>query len=105
MFTIHLNILCYKYKIFVDTNTRVFFPPSMTHFWWLFRPCGLLMELICPTTMTELSFYYLFFHRRPIDKLCFVPCRPFVDNATFSTGLVENTCEWDDGEKIGNKNK
>ena len=33
-------------------------------------------------------FYYLFFHRRPTHKLCFLLCRPFVVNATFSTGLV-----------------
>ena len=30
----------------------------------------------------------------------FLSCRPFVVNATFSTGLVISTCEWDDGGKI-----
>jgi hypothetical protein len=33
-------------------------------------------------------FNYLFFHRLPTNKLCFLSCRPFVVNATFSTGLV-----------------
>ena len=33
-------------------------------------------------------FYYLFFHRRPTHKLCFLSCKPFVVNVTFSTGLV-----------------
>ena len=32
-------------------------------------------------------FNYLFFHRRPSHKLCFLSYRPFVVNATFSTGL------------------
>ena len=32
-------------------------------------------------------FNYLFFHRRPTHKLCFLSCMPFVVNATFSTGL------------------
>ena len=52
-------------------------------------------------------FYYLFFHRRPTHKLCFLSCRPFIVNATFSTVLAyrkENTtCEWNDSGKIGNK--
>ena len=69
-----------------------------------------------------INFYCLFFHRRPTQKLCFLSCWPFVVDATFSTGLVvssvswlaqlstayrkENTTyEWDDGGKIGNKNK
>ena len=33
-------------------------------------------------------FNYLFSHRLPTHKLCFLSCRPFVVNATFSTGLV-----------------
>ena len=33
-------------------------------------------------------FYCLFFHRRPNHRLCFLCCRPFVVNTTFSTGLV-----------------
>ena len=55
--------------------------------------------------------------------LCFLSCRPFVVSATFSTGLVgrrpaenvaltakglqegKHNIEWDDGGKIGNKNK
>ena len=32
-------------------------------------------------------FYYLFFHRRPL-QCCFLSGRPFVVNATISTGLV-----------------
>ena len=39
-------------------------------------------------------FYYLFFHRRPTHKLCFLSCRPFVVNATFSTGLVVSSVSW-----------
>jgi hypothetical protein len=43
----------------------------------------------------------------------FLSCRSFIVNATFSTGLVgkdvqmesNTTIEWDDGGKIGNKNK
>ena len=55
-------------------------------------------------------FYSLFFHRHPSHRLCFLSCRPFVVNVTFPTGLVQDrkentTCEWDDGGKIGNKNK
>ena len=33
-------------------------------------------------------FYYLFFHCHPTQPLCFLSGRPFVVNATFSTGLV-----------------
>ena len=33
-------------------------------------------------------FYYLFLHRRPTHKLCFIYCRPFVVNVTFFTGIV-----------------
>ena len=33
-------------------------------------------------------FYYIFFHRRPTHKLCFLSFRPFVVNPTFSTDLV-----------------
>ena len=39
-------------------------------------------------------FYYLFFHRRPIQKLCFLSCRPFVVNATFSTGIADSFVSW-----------
>ena len=28
------------------------------------------------------------FHRRPTEKFCVFSCRPFIINATFSTGLV-----------------
>ena len=31
---------------------------------------------------------YLYFLRRPSHQLCFLSCRPFVVNATFSTGLL-----------------
>ena len=74
-------------------------------------------------SVTNIYFYYRFFHCRPTHKLCFLSCRPFVINATFSTSLIvldllkmsrlqrkayrkENTTyERDDGGKIGNKNK
>ena len=39
-------------------------------------------------------FNYLFFHRRPIYKLCFHSSRPFVVNAAFSTGLVVFSVSW-----------
>ena len=39
-------------------------------------------------------FYYLFFHRCPTHKLCFLYCRPFIINATFSTGLVVSSVSW-----------
>ena len=39
-------------------------------------------------------FYYLFFHRRPTHKLCFLSCRSFVVNVTFSTGLVVYSVPW-----------
>ena len=39
-------------------------------------------------------FNYLFFHRRPTHKLCFLSCTPFVVNATFSTGLVVSSVSW-----------
>ena len=39
-------------------------------------------------------FYYLFFHRRPTHKLCFLSYRPFVVNTTFSTGLVDSSVSW-----------
>ena len=40
------------------------------------------------------SFNYLFFHRRPTHKLCFLSCRPFIVNATFSTGFVVCSVSW-----------
>ena len=39
-------------------------------------------------------FYYLFFHRRLTNKLCFLSCRPYIVNATFSTGLVVSSLSW-----------
>ena len=39
-------------------------------------------------------FYHLFFHNRPIYKLCFLSCRPFIVNAKFSTGLVVSSVSW-----------
>ena len=42
----------------------------------------------------ELYIFYLFFHRRPTDKLYFLSCRPFVVNTTFSTGLVVSSVSW-----------
>ena len=36
----------------------------------------------------QLQLFYLFVHRRPTHKLCFLSCRPFVVNAPFSTPLV-----------------
>ena len=39
-------------------------------------------------------FYYLFFHRRPTLRLCFLFCKPFVVNATFSTGLIVSSVSW-----------
>ena len=46
-------------------------------------------------------FYYLFFHSRPTHKLCFLSCRPFFFNVTFSTGLVVSsvTCPSQETEK------
>ena len=38
-------------------------------------------------------FNYLFFHRCPTHKLCFLSCRPFIVN-TFSTGLVVSSVSW-----------
>ena len=99
---------------------RVFGSPRC-HYEHSFRSRGLNNRII--------YFYYLFFHRRPNHKFCFLSCRSFVANATFSTGLIvssgqarrqkklqnllkmsrsrrkanrkENTTyEWDDGEKI-----
>jgi hypothetical protein len=59
--------------------------------------------------VTIIYFYYLFFHHRPTHKLCFISCKPFVVNATFSTVLAyrkENTtCEWNNSGKIGNKDE
>ena len=37
-------------------------------------------------------FNYLFFYCRPTHKLYFLSCRPFVVNATFSTGLCSFFC-------------
>ena len=45
----------------------------------------------CPDAKISVRIIYfncLFFHRRPTHELCFIFCRPFVVNATFSTGLV-----------------
>ena len=39
-------------------------------------------------------FYYLFFRRCPTHKLCFLSCRPFIVNVTFSTGLVVSSVSW-----------
>ena len=39
-------------------------------------------------------FNRLFFHRRPTHKFCFLSCRPFVVNETFSTGLVVFSVSW-----------
>jgi hypothetical protein len=42
----------------------------------------------------HLELFYLFFHRRPTHKLCFLSCRYFVVNAAFSTGLVVSSVSW-----------
>ena len=50
-------------------------------------------------------FSYQFFHRLPTHKLCFLSCRPFVVNATFSTGLVvpSVSCRVNDEKPSGKK--
>ena len=45
-------------------------------------------SLVYVQELIIIYFYCLFFHRRPTQKFCFLFCRPFVVNATFSTGLV-----------------
>ena len=55
---------------------------NLPFFCRLSRP-GLALEV-----SSQNYFYYLFFHRRPTNKLCFLSSRPFVVNATFLTGLV-----------------
>ena len=59
----------------------------------------------------------IFSPRRPTHKFCFLSCRPFVANTTFTTGLVVSSVSWlgqlavgvgmgrDDGGRIDNKNK
>ena len=42
----------------------------------------------CADEKISVRVIYLFFHRRPTHKLCFLSCRPFVVNATFSRGLI-----------------
>ena len=42
----------------------------------------------------RIIYYYLFFHRLPTHKLCFLSCRPFVVNATFSTSVVVSPVSW-----------
>ena len=44
--------------------------------------------------VTIIYFNYLFFHRRPTHKLCFLSCRPFVVNATFLTGRFSCLLAW-----------
>ena len=39
-------------------------------------------------------FITYFFHRCPNHKLCFLSCRPFVINTTFSTDLVVSSVSW-----------
>ena len=39
-------------------------------------------------------FITYFFHRRLTYKLCFLSYRPFVINATFSTGLIVSSVSW-----------
>ena len=60
-------------------------------------------------SVRNIYFYYLLFHHRPTHKLCLLYRRPFVINATRPVEKAyrnENTnCEWDEGGKIGNKNK
>ena len=41
----------------------------------------------------HLELFYLSFHHRPIHKLCFLSCRPFVVNARCSTSLGQETEE------------
>ena len=50
-----------------------------------------LKAIFQATIRRIIYFYYLFFHCRHTHKLCFLSCRPFVVNATFSTGLVVPT--------------
>jgi hypothetical protein len=42
----------------------------------------------------QLELFYLFFHRRPTHKLCFVSCTPFIVDETFSTYLVVSSVSW-----------
>ena len=56
----------------------------------LASPLLILLNIMFHALMGRfhLELFYLFFHRRPTHKLCFLSCRPFVIIATFSTGLV-----------------
>ena len=42
----------------------------------------------------EAELFYLFFHRRPTLKLCFLSCRPYVVNAIFSRDLIVSSVFW-----------
>ena len=67
----------------------------------------------------QLIYFYYLFLPSTFHLIVFLSCRPFVINATFSTGFVEcrnffktqkglqerkTTIEWDNDGKIGNKN-
>ena len=55
---------------------------------------SLALGSACLTIIDHDYFNYLFVHRRPTHKFCFLSCRPFVVSATFSTGLVVPSVSW-----------
>ena len=81
---------------------------------WL--ECSIIHNFHTNLNLELIYFYYLFFHRRPIQlstakarrrKKLQHPTRPIENVAITTKGLrKENTTiEWNDGGKIGNQNK
>ena len=72
----------------------------MSFLWWLPVKCVSLFSILFNSfcyrwiTIRIIYFNYLFFHHRPTHELCFLFCRPFVINGTFSTGLVVYLLAW-----------
>ena len=76
-----------KYFGHADVGSRL---PHASVLRW--NPAGFRREKRSDTFL--IYFYYLFFHRRPTHKLCFLFCMSFGVNATFSTGLVVSSVSW-----------
>ena len=81
-----------KYK---DNSQCInWFHRQVQHLWnWYFKRKFLIhgpiheKRVVNKVQRIELIYYFTYFHRRPIQQLCFIPVGLFV-NTTFSTGLL-----------------
>ena len=90
---IHLGL----YKLLLGLICKCFWPIDFSE-WWCCTFSDINLSFVLYIVIFVLHhiiiyFYCLFFNRRPLTS-CFISCRPFVVNATFSTGLVVYSVSW-----------